>query len=122
MSGLTWEEIKAACEAVGWEWKAEVVTGEILPGAAAVGSGSYRFASWLPDEWESDALALLEAWIALGRDREVQIFLRTRRAGMILIPDEGIEESVASDDEPEFETAAVRAVNAWAESRGRKTP
>ena len=57
---LTRDEIRSACEAVpGWEWHDEIHLGEILPGAAAVDATGYRFASWLPDEWEADALALL---------------------------------------------------------------
>lgn len=126
---LTRDEIRSACEAVpGWEWnERQKPPGEELdwnhfdfarevwehPGGERVVIARFHPTSRTPNE---DALALLEA---TGEEYQIN-----RQRDPWDIKEWGEFEVVLSDfarGGPDLKTAAVRAVNQWAENR-KETP
>lgn len=123
MVGLTGEELREACEAVGWLWDDDIVVSPDpygLPGAAAF-EGEFseepRFPSWDASHWNADAIALLEAWKEQhqGNIRLVEINLEND-AFVILreISEQGEKErDWRSWSCATLKEAAVRAVLSW---------
>ena len=112
---LTRDEIRAACEAVGWRWRDDHPAGW-----AEDDGGDDRF--WVYEEggdatlpcFVCDAIALLEAWgEQTGRDYAI----RRDGDGFTLTALSDKDERLGSVAAHDLSTAAVRAVNAWVKGR-----
>lgn len=108
MTPLTREEIRRACLAVPeWEWCGE-------EGAYDPASEDHYFRDGMEHLGRDDALALLEATrkpfrIRCAPENRATKYAVSLNRGLWCYG-------------PDLPTAAVRAVNAWAEARERKTP
>lgn len=119
MSDLTREEIRRACGAVGWKWH----PGKECPPIEKVDMddfdyardqyGSVRFFPYWSHFFEGDAWALLES---VGEEFELRFVPGDHPRSTCI---RWVGDSAWTPG-PNLPAAAIRAVNAWAESRERK--
>lgn len=128
----TRDEIREACEAVGWEWRSDLGA-ENVPGH----EDQFVFPVWShPRSGTADAMILLEAWRLAQEDGELAgraeygiergldsdgrlvyaVTLRRR------LPQSLIPKTLTRCDEPTLLAAAVRAVNARSKLTGGLRP
>lgn len=122
MAKLTRDEIKKACEAVGWRWVETESQG--WAESPEKDEEEYFLVTKDIDDPDSDllpcfdcdAIALLKTWMSRRRGREARIFMDEFGDTHVALLDDGGKWS-EDQSEPGLPTAAVRAVNAWAEVR-----